>query len=58
MVLENPTGFHLLSWADVTVYVDGFINQHFDALALTHILKGCKVALGTVVVEELVYTCV
>lgn len=57
VILKDPTSLHLFARTDVTVYVDGFVNQHFDALALTHVLECSEVALGTVV-EELVCTCV
>ena len=45
--MEDTTGFHF--FADVTVYVDGFVYQHFDALPLTHVVQSRVIALRTVV---------
>ena len=45
--LENTARLDFFVYLEITMYVDSFVNQDFDAL--THIVCGRLVALGTVV---------
>ena len=54
--MEDTAGFHFYLWADVIIYVDGFINQNFDALPLTHVVQSRDRIIALHTVEELILT--